>query len=119
MPKLENNIIEGLVIRPYDACHSPLIKKKGEGFMEKHSVPKEKKIKKTVNQQFRLELESYICRNRLVSMLSKYSEDDLKNDLSGFLDEFYKDALKDFLEDKEENKTWYDEYMKSENHLHT
>lgn len=104
LPKLSDNIIEGMVIRPNKNLKTPLnerviIKKKNKEFMEKASEPnpankKEKKAKVLDPEvaQHLDELVKYANLNRVASVVSKYPDLKDRNKLRELVSE---DILKD------------------------
>lgn len=114
LPDIENNICEGVVIRPehdlrMKSGERPIIKNKNEKFTEKKCSGKIPKIAKDVPEHIVTMLnniDEYINENRLNAMISKVGE--LKNtDFGLYIQLFSKDVYADFFKDySEEFKTW-------------
>jgi Rnl2 family RNA ligase len=109
LPKLEKNIIEGMVIRPNKNVKNEnndrvIIKKKNQEFLEKVAEPKEGKKKEKKEQQvdpeiapFLEELLKYLNVNRIESVVSKFPELKDRNKLKELV-------LKDILTDAEKDE---------------
>lgn len=100
LPKIENNIAEGIVIKPLVTRFLPdksrvIIKNKNPKYEEK--IIKKNKIKRPKPElsgkikNFQEEVKTYINQNRLETVISKVGKPDI-----GF---FAKDVLEDFLKD--------------------
>lgn len=86
LPKLEKNIVEGVVIRPNKDCKNKhdarvIIKKKNQEFLEKAAEPaaekKKEKKEKAVDPEiapYLEELLKYLNVNRIDSVVSKYPD---------------------------------------------
>ena len=118
LPKLENNMAEGVVIKPFKPLFYPngervILKNKNPKFGEK--VHQDKKPKPTINlsEEGNLlmdDLMSYLNENRLRNVLSKIGQVTQK-DFGKIMREFTSDAMDDF--DKE-NKASFDSLAKEE-----
>ena len=109
LPEIENNICEGVVIRPVDAKYlfsgsRVIIKNKNEKFAEKDN--KKPKIKKEVEltpgaTKILEEALTFVTENRLRNVISKIGTITDKDfgKLMGFLN---KDTIEDFLKDNKE-----------------
>jgi len=115
LPIIENNLIEGIVIKPlnYSAkpelISRPVLKIKNPGFEENRKYHQAKKwfyipniILKSEEIGFLLEdMKNYVTENRLNSTISKIGSFDKNNQkrLNSIKDEFLKDVLADFNHD--------------------
>jgi Rnl2 family RNA ligase len=107
LPKLEKNIIEGMVIRPNHDVRlgngaRVVIKKKNQEFLEKASEPSVKKEKKEKKvdpeiEGFLEELLKYLNANRIDSVVSKYPDLKDRNKLKDLI-------IKDILSDAEKDE---------------
>ncbi|KAH0790361.1 RNA ligase, Rnl2 family [Histomonas meleagridis] len=109
LPPIENNIIEGIVIKPvhpivYDEQRI-ILKNKNEIFEEKINKKQEKPKKSDPKSNFtEKELEiyghkmEYVTESRICSVVSKIGEI-TKKDFMKLRNEFLNDATKDFLKD--------------------
>lgn len=137
-PELGQNLIEGVVIKPYDLKDTellssrPIIKLKNPEFDEEEKFHKAEKwsfipniSSKTENLSFIVdELRTYVSRNRLESVLSKVGALDVNNSarLSEIREEFLQDVMTDFNENNgsllnelsKEDKEWIEERVASE-----
>lgn len=109
LPEIENNICEGVVIRPIKPIfmwsHERLIlKNKNDKFSEKERPVKEPKIMPTLDQKVQEVLDKailYINENRLKNVLSKIGTVS-KEDFGKIIQSFTKDAIEDFMKDERE-----------------
>ena len=108
---VDDNICEGVVIRPYKKnyiyMHDHLvIKKKNKKFMEKTRVKKPKTEIKLSSEMSRLSNVacSYVTENRLSSVISHMGEPEGMEDFGKFISEFIKDIKEDVLEENEETR---------------
>lgn len=114
LPEIENNIMEGVVIKPIFPSYFPngervILKNKNEKFKENSKGPKTKVPQMPVEfspdgKKMYDEFLTYICENRLRNVLSKIGEVTNK-DFGKILGELIKDAFEDFLKDYPEFKT--------------
>ena len=132
LPAIEDNICEGVVIRPVEPCYlrngsRVLIKSKNERFAEKKSVKKRNKLfaepvpYSDVLKSLIVEAEAYVNENRLANVVSHIGEVHFPRDFGKVMGLFSKDVLADFLKehgsefdtlDKCEQKTFYKEVNK-------
>ncbi len=115
-PKIEDNICEGVVIRPLTPKYLPngariMIKNKNERFAEKKQEkrrPKVEKLPVTFSQDYTLlleKVEDYVTENRLDNVVSHIGEVSMPKDLGKLSGMFSKDILEDFL--KENSNDFY------------
>lgn len=118
LPKLENNLIEGIVVKPYNQKGiienqiRPIIKLKNKEFDEEKKFHKAQKwmftpkvSSNTEELAFLIdEIRSYITKNRLDSVVSKIGALDKNNEsrLTAIETEFLHDAIADFNEDHDQ-----------------
>ncbi|AZB32790.1 RNA ligase family protein [Chryseobacterium bernardetii] len=138
LPALEQNLIEGVVIKPYNLKNTellsnrPIIKLKNPEFDEEEKFHKAEKwsfipdiSSKTESLSFIIdELRTYVSKNRLESVISKIGALDINNPLrvSEIKSEFSQDILTDFNENNgnlleelsQEDKEWITERLNSE-----
>ena len=138
LPELQQNLIEGVVVKPYDLkdvellSNRPIIKLKNPEFDEEEKFHKAEKwsfipeiSSKTENLSFMMdELRTYVSRNRLESVISKVGALDINNPvrLSEIQSEFLEDVLTDFNENNgnllnelsNEDREWIKERIASE-----
>ncbi|UEQ77240.1 2'-5' RNA ligase [Chryseobacterium arthrosphaerae] len=138
LPELEQNLIEGVVIKPYDLkdkallSDRPVIKLKNPEFDEEDKFHKAEKwsfipdiSSKTENLSFITdELRTYVTKNRLESVLSKVGALDLNNlaRIADIKEEFLQDVFTDFNENNgnflnelsQEDREWISERIVSE-----
>ena len=132
LPAIEDNICEGVVIRPVEPCYlrngsRVLIESKNERFAEKKSVKKRNKLfaepvpYSDVLKSLIVEAEAYVNENRLANVVSHIGEVHFPKDFGKVMGLFSKDVLADFLKehgsefdtlDKCEQKTFYKEVNK-------
>ena len=109
LPPFEENICEGVVIRPVEPCFfgnrsRVMLKNKNEKWEEKSYQKKRKPLEKeelklsTDVQNLMKEASAYITKNRLHNVISKIGEITQK-DMGKLLGLFGKDVLDDFLKD--------------------
>jgi len=109
LPEVDDNIMEGLVIQPYEPFFLPngkmaILKNKGDRFKEKASKAKRERIpvvySKIVTDQME-EISKYVTDNRLSNILSHHGEIGSKDfgKITGMLS---RDVLEDYLVDNEE-----------------
>ena len=118
LPLIENNITEGVVIKPNVYLAFPngeriIIKNKNEKFKErtcKNKAPKEDKVLSDLENKWLNIMSEYITESRLYSVMSKI---EIKNDkqFGMVLGEYMKDLIKDF------EKDYGDEVSKLESEL--
>lgn len=110
LPAIENNICEGVVIRPVVPMYlrngsRVLIKNKNERFAEKKSkkkrnkifaepIPYSEKLKALITEG-----EAYVTENRLINVVSHIGEVHFPNDFGKVMGLFSKDVLNDFLKE--------------------
>lgn len=110
LPPIEDNICEGIVIRPVDTVFFGngsrlLLKNKNSKFAEKKSVKKRQPalfIEPTYSEELNKLLpvvEEYITENRLNNTISKIGEVTFPKDTGRLIGLFSKDALDDFLKE--------------------
>ena len=115
LPALEENLIEGVVVKPYNLSHDgslskrPIVKLKNTEFEEQKKFHEARKwtfipdfTSNTEELSFLLdELRNYVTLNRLESAISKIGALDRHNEkrLSEIEDEFLKDVFVDFNEE--------------------
>lgn len=138
LPELEQNLIEGVVIKPYNLkdidllSNRPIIKLKNPEFDEEEKFHKAEKwsfipdiSSKAENLSFIIdELRLYVSQNRLESVLSKVGALDMNNNLrlSEIKSEFLQDVITDFNENNSnlleelnhEDQKWIIERLNSE-----
>lgn len=138
LPELEHNLIEGVVIKPYNLKNTdllsnrPIIKLKNPEFDEEEKFHKAEKwsfipdvSSKAENLSFIMdELRTYVSQNRLESVLSKVGALDRNNMLrvSEIKSEFLQDVITDFNENNgsllneldHEDQKWINERLQSE-----
>lgn len=113
-PIIEDNICEGIVIRPLEPMFlrngsRVLIKNKNKRFAEKKSVKKRNKIFEdpTPMSEELLELiaeaDVYVTKNRLTNVVSHIGEVHVPKDIGKIMGLFSKDALTDFMKEHEED----------------
>lgn len=132
MPAIDDNICEGVVIRPVEPCYlrngsRVIIKNKNERFAEKKSGKKRNKLfAEPVSfsdalKSLILEAETYVNENRLANVVSHIGEVHLPKDFGKVMGLLSKDVLADFLKehggefgalDKCEQKTFNKEVNK-------
>jgi len=101
----ENNIIEGVVIKPYfNVYESPegslfYLKKKNEQFKENSRKPKEFQDINPDVVQMSVAFREYITENRLQNVFSKYGEIEKPNQIGDYIRYILEDAKEDFLKD--------------------
>lgn len=120
LPDLQDNLIEGVVIKPYNQTDNtllsrPIVKLKNPEFDEEDKFHEAQKwsfipdvSSKTEDLSFILEeLRNYITQNRLNSAISKIGTLDMNNPLrvSEIKTEFLEDVITDF---NENNNIWND-----------
>lgn len=113
MPPLENNLIEGVVVKPFDKTGAdlarPIIKIKNAKFDEDEKYHESQKwsfipdvSSKTEDLSFIVdELRTYVNQNRLKSAVSKIGELDMNNEVR--MNEIKTEILEDVLTDFNEN----------------
>lgn len=122
LPKIEGNIMEGVVIRPwlFDSFIGEdrvIIKNKNEKFKEKHSKPKEFKTEVPLSELTKKCIEEASClvnEQRLHSVMSKIGENLTARDIGRVMKEFNKDVIDDYMKDgefsyhqiKDDGKEW-------------
>jgi len=110
LPAIEDNICEGVVIRPVMPCYlrngsRVLIKNKNERFAEKKGVKKRNKLfaePVPFSEELKsliVEAEAYVNENRLVNVVSHIGEVHFPNDFGKVMGMFSKDVLTDFLKE--------------------
>ncbi|KRX08714.1 hypothetical protein PPERSA_08025 [Pseudocohnilembus persalinus] len=118
LPKIENNIAEGVVLRPYNFGHEPLIKIKSEKYKEKSVLKQEQEREfsnyldenKDIKQKFQ-EILQFLNENRLNSVLSKLTDDFKKRKNSVKIAKLLiKDAKEDFAKEASENQQFLENY---------
>ncbi|UKB86110.1 2'-5' RNA ligase [Chryseobacterium sp. MEBOG06] len=136
-PELEHNLIEGIVVKPYQKesllfSKRPIIKIKNPEFEEEEKFHKAEKwsfipdiASKSENLSFIIsEMRTYVSQNRLQSVISKIGAIDINNfqRLSEIQVEFLQDVISDFNENNgnllddliQEDKDWIIERIKPE-----
>jgi len=110
LPPIENNICEGVVIRPVEPtylCNGArvLLKSKNARFAEKKSVKKRKpklfvepSYSKMLNEML-VVVEQYVTENRLNNVVSKIGQVSVPKDTGKLIGLFSKDILDDFLKE--------------------
>lgn len=106
---IEDNICEGVVIKPYETVYPTgngrifYLKKKNGAFKEKQKTSKIKKDPKNDYseevQNLHAEFLSYITKNRLDSVFSKYGKISSMNDMGKYIQLMMEDAKEDFMKD--------------------
>jgi len=103
-----NNPAEGIVIKPYTKefvlgnGSRFLLKKKSEKFKEKESTDKAPKVEADLPGNvvtLMLEFRSYINKNRVLSVFSKYGEIESPKEIGKYIQLVIDDAKEDFLKD--------------------
>lgn len=122
LPAIEDNICEGIVIRPVTPCYlrtgsRALIKSKNEKFAEKKSVKRRNKqleqqveYSKELTQLLGL-LDPFVNENRLANVVSHIGEVQIPRDLGKLIKEMSYDVVEDFLK---EHSALYNVIDKSE-----
>lgn len=110
LPKIENNICEGIVIKPvnvyfFNSGSRVILKSKNNKFKEKRDTSKSKKVRKIVEYNdvqntLISEIELYVTENRLRNVISKIGEIQDK-DFGKLLGGMIKDII---IEYKKDNK---------------
>lgn len=101
----ENNLCEGVVIKPLDKIFiyndNPIyIKKKNKEFLEKKSKrDKEVKVFDSHITEYKEIFKGYVNENRLNSAFSKYGVIEDRKDIGKYIKIIYDDCLEDFLKD--------------------
>ena len=110
LPPLEDNICEGIVIRPVEPVYlrngsRVLLKSKNSKFAEKKSVKKrqprvfaEPTYSEILNQQL-VVAEDYITENRLNNVVSKIGHISIPKEMGKLIGLFSKDILEDYLKE--------------------
>jgi hypothetical protein len=104
----ENNIMEGVVIKPYHQVFSSpqgsifYLKKKNDEFKEKQMVKKEPQDNSVVSG-LNLEFMSYLTDQRLQNIFSKYGEIQEPSQIGDYIKYMLEDAKEDFCKDFEED----------------
>lgn len=109
-PAIEDNICEGIVIRPVTPMYlrngsRVLIKSKNERFAEKKSVKKRNKLfaePVPYSEELKAlvaEVEAYVTENRLTNVVSHIGEVHVPKDFGKIMGLFSKDVLEDFLKE--------------------
>ena len=110
LPPIEDNICEGIVIRPVVPCYLSngsrvLLKSKNARFAEKKSV-KKRTPQLFVEPSYSEELnnllfvtEQYVTENRLNNVISKIGHISIPSELGKLIGLFSKDILEDFLKE--------------------
>lgn len=137
LPELQENLIEGVVIKPFNQIDNtlfsrPIIKLKNPEFDEEEKFHEAEKwsfiptiSSKTEDLSFIIdELRNYVTQNRLKSAISKIGELDMNNQLriSDIKKEFLEDVITDFNENNNnllndlspDEKEWIIERINSE-----
>lgn len=110
LPTIEDNICEGVVIRPVKPCYlrngsRVLIKSKNERFAEKKSVKKRNKLFSEpvpFSDELKsliVEAEAFVNENRLANVVSHIGEVHFPKDFGKVMGMFSKDVLEDFLKE--------------------
>lgn len=100
----ENNIMEGVVIKPYHRVYSSsqgslfYLKKKNDAFKEKQREPKLVESNGEVSR-LNFEFNSYVTKNRLQNIFSKYGEIEVSQQMGDYIKYVLEDAKEDFLKD--------------------
>lgn len=105
LPVIENNVCEGVVIKPVKAHFLPngnriILKNKNDKWSEKAKVKQskpEKTLSKEANEMLK-HLEAFVNTNRLNNVLSKTGSFDIKQ-MGKFIGLLSKDAFEDFLKE--------------------
>jgi Rnl2 family RNA ligase len=105
-PDVEGNLCEGVVIKPYNKTYSIQdtsyfrLKNKNAKFKEKQRAKKSKVINMPENvEKLRAEFESYITKQRLEGIFSKYGEIEKPSQIGNYIQYMMKDAIEDFNKD--------------------
>jgi len=137
LPELTGNLIEGVVIKPYNKLENaaissrPIVKLKNKEFEEEkfHQAEKWSYVLKLSSKSEDLsfildELRNYITTNRLESAISKVGALDMTNSerIADIETEFFRDTLVDFNENNDnlleelttEEQRWIHERVKAE-----
>lgn len=124
LPALEDNICEGIVIRPVEACFLTsgsrvLLKSKNDRFKEKSHLRRGGTVEPSYSPELSLMLDtiaSYVTENRLSNVLSKIGEVSFPHDIGRVMGMLSRDALEDFIK---ENECAYMELDRAEQKLVT
>jgi Rnl2 family RNA ligase len=124
LPALEDNICEGIVIRPVEACFLTsgsrvLLKSKNDRFKEKSHLHRGGVVEPSYSPELSLMLDtiaSYITENRLSNVVSKIGEVSFPRDIGKVMGLLSRDALEDFMK---ENECAYMELDRAEQKLVT
>lgn len=118
LPPIEDNICEGIVIKPndveYDGHSRIVLKKKNEKFSERKASPRTARQPVVISEEAKnaMNLASqYINENRLNNVLSKYGTPEKMSEIGKVLKLFVSDVFEDFTED---NPQLYNSFQKSE-----
>jgi len=114
LPPIENNICEGIVIRPVVTNYLSngariLLKSKNEHFLEKKSIKKRIPkwlVEHSYSEQLTnllLVVEQYVTENRLHNVESKIGHVSMPKELGKMIDLFSEDILDDFLKENSGN----------------
>lgn len=110
LPSIENNICEGVVIRPVEVIYLHngsrlLLKNKNSKFAEKKSVKKHQPklfVEITYSNELQtllLQIEDYVNENRLNNVVSKIGQISIPRDTGKVIGLLSKDILDDFLKE--------------------
>jgi len=114
LPPIENNICEGIVIRPVITDYLSngariLLKSKNEHFLEKKAIKKRVPkwlLKHSYSEQLNnllFVVEQYVTENRLNNVISKIGHVSMPKELGKLIDLFSEDILEDFLKENSGN----------------
>lgn len=103
LPKIKDNMAEGYVIKPvnahyYEPFSRSILKMKDEKFSEVS-----KKVRKTqpkIDTSKYEDVKNYVTKSRLISVLSKLTDDDKKNN-GKVISMLSNDCVNDFIKDKD------------------
>ena len=106
LPKIENNVMEGVVIKPTKPCffnnlERVLIKNKNEKWEEVAKASKNPKVKQELPEnikQLQQLILGYISENRMNNVVSKIGEFEMEN-MGKVLAMFAADVVEDFMKD--------------------
>jgi len=104
----DDNICEGLVIKPYDKVFKYgdgsifYIKNKNKEFSEKKSAPKVNFVPSEQLESAQHEYSLYLTKNRLDGIMSKHGEIDTDSQMGEYIKYMTTDAREDYLKDNME-----------------
>lgn len=106
LPQIDDNVCEGVVIRPQETCFlgngsRVILKNKNKKWTEKQQVSKKDRKKEDFSDEVKYlqeKIMEYVTENRMANVVSKVGEVK-QQDIGKVLSLFNKDILEDFLKD--------------------